>query len=107
MSLTGENCVHPIDGTVDPLTFQSLSAANLAAMGIVDWAALLFATCIAALAVVGELKVRYVCLLLSQGSFSLDYIVSSVRATVTDQACTLRPRILCCAPSQLRKLETS
>jgi hypothetical protein len=34
--------------------------ANVAAMGIFDWAALLFATSVAALAVVGELKVRCV-----------------------------------------------
>jgi hypothetical protein len=60
MPITGETCVHPIDGTVDPLTFGGLTAAHVAAMGISDWAALLFATCIAALAVVGELKVRYV-----------------------------------------------
>jgi hypothetical protein len=42
---------------VDPLTADRLHAANVAAMGILDWAALLFATSIAALAVVGELKV--------------------------------------------------
>jgi hypothetical protein len=60
MPIIGETCVHPIDGTVDPLTNGSLMAANVAAMGIVDWAALLFATSIAALAVVGELKVRCV-----------------------------------------------
>ena len=57
MPITGEACVHPIDGTVDPLTADRLHAANVAAMGILDWAALLFATSIAALAVVGELKV--------------------------------------------------
>jgi hypothetical protein len=57
MPIIGEACVHPIDGTVDPLTKQSLAAANVAAMGPLDWAALLFATSIAALAVVGELKV--------------------------------------------------
>jgi hypothetical protein len=55
---TGQSCVHPIDGTVDPLTARSLQAANVAAMGPLDWAALLIATSIAALAVVGELKVR-------------------------------------------------
>ena len=60
MLITGETCVYPIDGTVDPLTFDRLTAANVAAMGMSDWAALLFATCIAALAVVGELKVRCV-----------------------------------------------
>ena len=57
--IAGEACVHPIDGTVDPLTYESLMAANVAAMGLADWAALLFATGIAALAVVGELKVRH------------------------------------------------
>ena len=61
MPITGETCVHPIDGIVDPLTFDSLMAANVAAMGPSDWAALLFATCIAALAVVGELKVLQTC----------------------------------------------
>jgi hypothetical protein len=58
MPIAGESCVHAIDGTVDPLTFGRLTAANVAAMGPLDWAALLFATSIAALAVVGELKVR-------------------------------------------------
>ena len=57
--IAGEACVRPIDGSVDPLTAQSLMAANVAAMGVADWAALLFATGIAALAVVGELKVRH------------------------------------------------
>jgi hypothetical protein len=57
MSIAGETCVHPIDGTVDPLTNFSLMAANVAAMGTLDWAALLFAASIAALVVVGELKV--------------------------------------------------
>jgi hypothetical protein len=57
MPITGETCIHPIDGTVDPLSWKSLIAANFAAMGPLDWAALLFATSIAALAVVGELKV--------------------------------------------------
>ena len=52
------SCMHPVDGTVDPLTYISIQAANVAAMGMFDWAALLFATCIAALAVVGELKAR-------------------------------------------------
>ena len=65
MPITGETCVHAIDGTVDPLTRLSLTAANLAAMGTLDWAALLFATSIAALAVVGELKVRCVLSFLS------------------------------------------
>ena len=56
--ITGEACVHPIDGTVDPLTGESFMLANVAAMGIFDWAALLFAISVAALAIVGELKVR-------------------------------------------------
>jgi hypothetical protein len=51
--------MHPVDGTVDPLTYSSIMAANVAAMGLVDWATLLFATGIAALAIVGELKVRH------------------------------------------------
>jgi hypothetical protein len=58
MPLTGETCVHPIDGTVDPLTWTGLMAANAAAMGPLDWVAMLFATSIAALAIVGELKVQ-------------------------------------------------
>jgi hypothetical protein len=66
--ITGESCVHPIDGAVDPLIVDDVIAANLAAMGFGDWAALLFATCIAALAVVGELKVRHHFCLLSRGS---------------------------------------
>ena len=65
MPITGEACIHPIDGTVNPLTGENLMAANIAAMGIFDWAALLFATSVAALAVVGELKVRCVRSLLS------------------------------------------
>jgi hypothetical protein len=66
--IAGEACVRPIDGTVDPLTFESSMAANVAMMGVADWAALLFATGIAALAVVGELKVRHHFCLLSRGS---------------------------------------
>jgi hypothetical protein len=80
---TGETCVHPIDGTVDPMTLDRSTAANRVAMGIVDWAALLFATCIAALAIVGELKVRLVNLLLSSGSHSFDYFV----VYMAEQAC--------------------
>ena len=73
MPITDEACVHPIDGTVNPLTFDgttSLAAANVAAMGPLDWAGLLFATGIAALAVVGELKVRCVCALSSPSKIS-------------------------------------
>ena len=58
MPIIGESCVHPIDGKVDPLYAESLAAANLAAMHLLDWAAVLFATSIFALTVVGELKVR-------------------------------------------------
>ena len=57
--IAGETCVRPIDGTVDPLTEGSLMAANVAMMGVADWAAMVFASGIAALAVVGELKVRH------------------------------------------------
>ena len=98
--ITGETCVHPIDGTVDPLTFVSLVNANVAAMGALDWAALLFATCIAALAVVGELKVRCVLCALSRfskvrifRSFCYAYGLASVGGAT---------RILRCVPSQLR-----
>lgn len=51
-----EACVRN-DGTVDPLTAVGLLADNEAAMRPFDWAALLFATLVVALAVVGELKV--------------------------------------------------
>ena len=44
------------DGTVDPLTSDSLAAANLAAMGPFDTVALVFASFIVAFTVVGELK---------------------------------------------------
>ena len=36
MTITGETCVRPIDGTVDPLTFDGLTAANVAAMSPLD-----------------------------------------------------------------------
>jgi hypothetical protein len=51
-----ETCVSPIDIRVDPLTIDSLLAANVAAMGSFDWVALVLATFIVALTVVGELK---------------------------------------------------
>ena len=70
MPTKGQVCVHPIDGTVDPLTWDGLIAANVAAMGPLDWAGLLFATGVAALAVVGELKVRCVCALSSPSKIS-------------------------------------
>ena len=54
-----EACVRN-DGTVDSLTAVGLLADNEAAMRPFDWAALLFATLVVALAVVGELKVRAV-----------------------------------------------
>jgi hypothetical protein len=66
--IAGETCVHPIVGTVDPLTANSIMAADAAAISVLDWAALLFATCIAALTVVGELKVQCVHSLLSPRS---------------------------------------
>ena len=51
-----EACVHPIDMTVDPMTHPGIVAANVEAMAPYDWVALLFATFVVALAVVGELK---------------------------------------------------
>ena len=45
-----------IDLAVDPLTDTGLIAANVAAMGKFDWVALVLATFIVALTVVGELK---------------------------------------------------
>ena len=51
-----ETCVSPIDLAVDPLTDTGLTAANVAAMGVFDWVALVLATFIVALTVVGELK---------------------------------------------------
>eukprot|EP01043_Picozoa_sp_COSAG02_P060381 COSAG02_NODE_7878_length_2806_cov_7.132989_1_plen_486_part_00 len=50
-----ETCVRN-DGTVDPLTANSLVAANRAAMGPADAVALAFATFIVAFTVVGELR---------------------------------------------------
>ena len=50
-----ETCVRN-DGTVDPLTEDSLIADNLAAMGPFDHVALVFAAFIVAFTVVGELK---------------------------------------------------
>ena len=44
------------DGTVDPLTAQSLTNGNLTAMGPFDDVALIFASFIVAITVVGELK---------------------------------------------------
>eukprot|EP01043_Picozoa_sp_COSAG02_P047990 COSAG02_NODE_4662_length_5119_cov_2.425299_2_plen_612_part_00 len=50
-----EACVRN-DGTIDPLTGDSLAAANVAAMGPFDDVALAFAAFIVAFTVVGELK---------------------------------------------------
>ena len=50
-----EACVRN-DGTVDPLTWGSLRAGNLAAMGAFDHVALVFASFIVAFTAVGELK---------------------------------------------------
>ena len=82
--IAGEACVRPIDGTVDPLTRDSLTAANVAAMGVADWAALLFATGIAALAVVGELKVRGVrhCSVCSLAALSTSWSPRSLARSV-------------------------
>lgn len=49
-------CVHPLDMTVNPVTIDSHTAANVAAMGGFDWVALLLATFTVALTVIAELK---------------------------------------------------
>eukprot|EP01052_Picozoa_sp_SAG31_P031189 SAG31_NODE_3279_length_4470_cov_48.789293_5_plen_342_part_00 len=53
-----EACVHPIDGQVDELSEARLAAANVKAMGLFDWVALVLATVVVALTIGGELKVR-------------------------------------------------
>jgi hypothetical protein len=50
-------CVHDVTGDVDPLTQWGLLEANVSAMGMFDWIALLFATFIVGFQVIGELKV--------------------------------------------------
>ena len=51
-----EQCVHPIDGTVNTLHQEALTAVNIQAMDLFDMMALLFATIVVAFAVVSELK---------------------------------------------------
>lgn len=51
-----ETCVHSIDYTVDQVSFNTLVARNVAAMGPYDWVSLAFAATVVALAAVGELK---------------------------------------------------
>jgi hypothetical protein len=51
-----DSCVHVATGTVDPLTEAAFFAAHIAAMGIFDKAAAVFASFIVGLALVGELK---------------------------------------------------
>lgn len=51
-------CIHPIDGSVDPLTSPSRTAANVGAMLLADHVALMFAAFIIAFKVVEELKVN-------------------------------------------------
>jgi hypothetical protein len=76
-------------------------ATNVAAMGIADWAALLFAIGIAALAVVGELKVRHLSALsrCSLEDLSLDQCCPPLAEQDSVRGAT---RILRCAPSRLR-----
>jgi hypothetical protein len=52
-----EACVHAVDGQVDDLTTERLAQANVAAMGVFDWIALVLATVVVALTIGGELKV--------------------------------------------------
>lgn len=51
-----ETCIRTIDGTVDPMSADIRFRDNVQMMGPFDWGALLFASTIVALAVVGELK---------------------------------------------------
>ena len=54
-------CVHPLDGSVDPLEFLALMRMNVDAMGTFDWATLWFASAIIALKLAGELKDIHMC----------------------------------------------
>ena len=48
-------CFHSETGTVTTLTEDTIGALNISAMGVFDWAALLFASVIVGLAIIGEL----------------------------------------------------
>ena len=54
-------CVHPLDGSVDPLEFLAVMRMNVDAMGTFDWATLWFASAIIALKLAGELKDIHMC----------------------------------------------
>ena len=56
-----ETCVHPIDFTVDQMSFNAVVAENMSAMGVYDWATLLFAATVVALKSVGELQDIQLC----------------------------------------------
>ena len=56
-----ETCVHPIDGTVDVTNSMQQMRLNLLAMGVYDYVALVLASFIIALAVVGEIKDVFLC----------------------------------------------
>lgn len=49
-------CIHPVSYAVDPTTGRSFMITNARAMGPLDFAALFFAACIAALSMAAELK---------------------------------------------------
>jgi hypothetical protein len=54
-------CVHPLDGSVDPLEVLAMMRMNVDAMGTFDWATLWFASATIALKLAGELKDIHMC----------------------------------------------
>ena len=56
-----EACVNAVDLSVKPITLKALYAANVHAMRLFDWLVLAFASFVASLSVVGELKDIQLC----------------------------------------------
>ena len=56
-----EACVHTVDLSVRPITLHSLYRANVSAMQLLDWLVLAFASFVASLSVLGELKDIQLC----------------------------------------------
>eukprot|EP01052_Picozoa_sp_SAG31_P034300 SAG31_NODE_3990_length_3681_cov_2.353992_2_plen_308_part_00 len=54
-------CLHPVTGTVDPMTEVSVALMNIRAMGLFDWIALAFASTVVAFTAVGELVDIHLC----------------------------------------------
>ena len=78
-----DSCFHAETGTVNTLTEDQIGNLNISAMGIFDWAALVFATTIVALAIIGELVGH------SRPSYlrPLEYIQRAVVAAATISFC--------------------